>query len=64
MTRITGMLTPTQIIAFSKEMVRRVLTNETGVAPQQEKHVERLQQLKAEAEKAKQEAERAAAPTA
>jgi methylphosphotriester-DNA--protein-cysteine methyltransferase len=57
------MLTKAQIIAFSREMVRRVLTNETGVAPAQENHAERLKQLKAEAEKARQEAERAPAPT-
>jgi len=58
------MLTRAQIIAFSREMVRRVLTNETGVAPVQEKHVERLKQLKTESEKARQASERTPAPTA
>jgi hypothetical protein len=51
------MLTRAQIVAFTKETVRRVLMNETGIAPRSDKHVQRLAELKAE-EEARQEEER------
>lgn len=40
------MLTREKIVAFTKAMARRVLANETGVAPVGEKQVERLEELK------------------
>jgi hypothetical protein len=43
--------------SYLKETVRRVLTNETGVAPRNDKHVQRLAELKA-VEQARQEEER------
>ena len=45
------MLTRAEILAATKRVARRLATNETGVAPLKEKHVQRLATLKQENEK-------------
>ena len=45
------MLKRAEILAATRRVARRLATNETGVAPLKEKHVQRLAVLKQENEK-------------
>jgi hypothetical protein len=44
-------MTRQQVIDFTAETDRRIAANEIGVAPRNEKHVQRLAELKAKAER-------------
>jgi hypothetical protein len=47
-------MTRQQIVEFTAETDRRVAANEIGLAPRNERHVRRLAELKAEAERSRQ----------